>query len=122
MRLVEPDHLASDRMLSHSLANLRSAQLVVVMPLKSHSCLQTIVLNLFPAVGLEDLAPGKIECVTIVPDVHHLFMNEFFRDCRIDLRENSEAVRERCFGALVRRRATAEGECHGHVPWSRSCV
>src|SRR5689334_19489617 len=121
MGLIEPDHLTSHRMFCHCLANLRRAQLIAI-PLNLHSCSQAILLNLCPAIRLEDLPPGKVECVRIIPDVHHLFPNEFFSYRRIDLRENSAAVGDWRFTSLACRLNTEKADYHGPLPRVRHLV
>src|SRR5690348_8637330 len=113
MSLVKPGPLTGDRMFGHCLANLRSAKVLVSMPLNLHSGFRAIILNFGLAVSLENFAPGEIERIVIVPDVHHLLANEFLPDCRIDLLENFAAVGDRCFASLRGRLKTKEPDDRG---------
>src|ERR1041385_969954 len=103
-------------MFCHGLAHLRGGQMSLTAPLNLHSCPGAIAFNLGTTICLEHFSPGKIECVVIVANVHHLFANEFFSDFGVDLRKYFTAVGEGCFPSLTGGLNTKKADRHRPLP------
>ena len=100
MRLIKPDLFARVGMRRYSLADLPCSQLVFALPFVLDTCLAAESLDFRAICRLKDVLPRKIQRVTVVSHVHHVFFNESIPDCRIDRFEDIAAVGDRSLTAF----------------------
>src|SRR5438105_2177424 len=100
MSLIEPDHLASVRVIDDGLPDLPGSKAVITFPFKIDIGAAAIFFHFGFIARVEDGLPGNAKAIAKIPDIHDFLFNEPVSDLRINQLKNSPAVGDGGFAAF----------------------